>query len=175
MTKGFISALNAVGDNSHYLYEKVVGPFSWNLVKNIFPTGLGAMGGWLTGAMYKGGLQGAISGGLAFHVINPLTRWVKEHEGEGPDQIHKKSVKFLSVVGFVAKIAIPILITYKLGDQIFHQASAFTPSFLGWMIPENVSNENYTIFRGLLSIAAPVVCQEVIGFLRESDKEVKKI
>jgi hypothetical protein len=164
-----ISALNFVGDGTIFVMKKAGGM--------IVPALLGGIGGKFIPGTGVGGpsgfLQGAISGALYAWVLSPLGSYIARNSGEGEGKIHANAQDLLRVMGAIAGVAVPVLITQYCGHAVLSGISSAIPSSIGWIFAPG--NEKYSFLAGIFVNIAPPITQYTIEHLREEDPRTKNL
>lgn len=140
------------------------------------PTVLGYMGGWLTGAgSHVGFFQGAASGGYHVVVHSPVSAYIERNKGKGPYDIQPDTAQFLKIIGTIAGVCVPILLTNYFGKTAMEKGMAFLApdGAIRWLI-ESKPTRQYTWLLGLAVNIAPALAQYWISLWREEDQANKK-
>lgn len=161
-------SLNTITSATSYILEK------GDVI--IAPAVLAYVGGWLTGVGSQIGIfQGTVSGIYYIVIHKPCANYIKKNEGKNPDNLQPETVKMLNVVGVIAEIAVPIVLTSYCGSAVTTKALSYLEEggMLKWILTSTPSR-SYTWMMGLLVNIAPTVCQHFISAWREEDEASKK-
>jgi hypothetical protein len=142
----------------------------------VAPAVLGSIGGWLTGVGSQIGLfQGLTSGVYHVMIHKPVSTYVANNEGNGKDDIHPKTARFLQLIGLVAGIAVPILITYYCGAGVMNKISSKLgdESYAKWLIGSE-GTRDYSLVTGIAVNIAPALVQHWISWWRDEDETNKR-
>lgn len=147
--------LNAGADAADFVVRQVI--------SNVAPGAAGLLGAYFAGASLGGGaIQGVVTGTFGAWVITPLAARVKHNTGNGINDIHPNTVRWLQVAGAIAQVAAPILITMYTGNAILAGLGSIAPKFMKKLFV--VPMKPYTYMNGVAISVLPQVIYWSLAF-----------